>query len=110
MKRLVPEAWRVPVLSLCAVALVALVWTAYGWLHAERVLADLNLSAGQAPDVKIVTAFTPERFHLEKYQALGRYQGWKDGGAVVLSADPDKLRQLARNYWVEAILPMGANP
>lgn len=110
MIRRIPEAWRIPVVSLITVLMLSLVWTVWSRVHAATVLAGIDLAASGGPDVAIVTRFTPERFHLQKFQALGRYQGWTEDGAVVLAADPAGLRQLAGNYWVRAIRPYPVQP
>ncbi|WP_162652980.1 hypothetical protein [Lentilitoribacter sp. Alg239-R112] len=94
-------AWRTPLMTLSGLAVMLILTNLIGQFTSARNLADIDLSG--RPDVVISLGFTPERFHLEKFQDVGRYQGWADGRAVILSSDPQELRQLARNYWIERI-------
>lgn len=95
--------YRVPVCALAAGVLLVALSTVAGRLHAGRILADIDLQSGKRPDVQIYLPFEPERFHLEQFQAVGRYLGWQQGYAVVKAADPAALQALARNYWVSDI-------
>lgn len=103
MKNLFNSAYRVPVLAVSVAILVALLGNIVGAMHADKTLATLDLSQDTRADVEVYLDFEPERFHLERFQEVGRYLGWREGYAVILKADPDELRALARNYWVTKI-------
>lgn len=94
--------YRVPLLTLAALILFFAATRIFGAVTAREKLADIDLDA-KPVDVAIRLDFEPERFHLERFQAVGRYLGWNDGRATVLDADPDALRRLAGNYWVAGI-------
>lgn len=103
MTRQLPSVWRLPVLSLAIVAVLVIGFSVYGRIHSAMLLGDMDLSSDV--DVAIGLDFEPERFHLEKFQDTGRYQGWSDGRATILAADPEALRKLAQNYWIETVEP-----
>ncbi|ABR61973.1 hypothetical protein [Sinorhizobium medicae] len=106
MTQRLPSAWRLPVLSLAIVLVVIFGFGIHGRINSAMLLGDMDLSSDV--DVTIGLSFEPERFHLEKFQDTGRYQGWSDGRALILSADPEALRKLARNYWIGTIEPYEA--
>lgn len=98
----IPETWRTPVLTVSVVALTMAGAAAVGGMNARATLASVDLTR-KPLDVTVRLPFEPERFHLEAFQEVGRYQGWTETGAVIRAANPDKLRRLARNYWVDDI-------
>ncbi|WP_323765708.1 hypothetical protein [Marinovum sp.] len=98
----IPEAWRTPVLTVSTVALAMAGAAVVGGMNARDALAGVDLSR-KPLDVTVRLPFEPERFHLEAFQEVGRYQGWTEDGAVIRAADPEGLRRLARNYWVDEI-------
>lgn len=102
-----PSVWRLPVLSLAVVLVMILGFIIYGRINAVMLLSDIDLSSDV--DVAIGLSFEPERFHLEKFQETGRYQGSSGGRATILSADPESLRKLARYYWIETVEPYEAS-
>ena len=97
------SAWRTPLMTLIGLVVVLALVAVLGRVTSARTLAGIDLTG--RPDVLISLSFTPERFHLEKFQDVGRYQGWSEGQAVILSSDPEELRGLARSYWIGAIEP-----
>ncbi|MCY4166770.1 MAG: hypothetical protein OXE82_00655 [Rhodobacter sp.] len=100
----VSKEWSLPV---CAVAAMAALWLgglAIGRMNEMRNLAGLDLQPRQ--DVAVILAFEPERFHIEAFQDVGRYQGWRSDRAVIMAADASALRRLARNYWISGIEPV----
>lgn len=72
-----------------------------GRMNAAAHLRDLGPTQGA--DVAVALAFEPERFHIEAFQKVGRFQGWSEGHALIMSADAEELTRLARNYWVKDI-------
>lgn len=105
MNTLIAPAWRIPVLTIITIAGVSLVIAIVGRMHASRLLSDIDLAGDSKSNIEIMLSFEPERFHLEKFQEVGRYQGWADGRAVILDAQPSVLRKLARSYWVDDVMP-----
>lgn len=100
-----PRQWRTPVLAAGAILLVLLLFTVWGRIHAAAVLDGVDLA--RRTDVAVLLDFEPELFHIKAFQRVGRYQGWSDGRARIMSADPAALRRLARNYWVRRVEPLG---
>ena len=97
----VPREWRLPVAALACTGLVLLGTAIWGRINEVSHLNGLDLGARQ--NVAVSLSFEPERFHIEAFQEVGRYQGWSDGRARIMSANPDALRRLTRNYWVRDI-------
>lgn len=108
MTRGLPSEWRTPVYALVTMVLVMLTAAVWGRIGAASHLRDLDLMQGA--DIAVSLTFEPERFHIEAFQRVGRYQGWSDGRARIMSADTDALRRLARNYWVRDIEILEAQP
>ena len=102
MRALAP--YRVPLVTLAVLLALFAAARIFGAVVAREKLADIDLAA-KPVDVAIRLDFEPERFHLERFQAVGRYLGWADGSATVLDADPAALRRLAGAYWVADIDP-----
>lgn len=103
MSRLFSSAYRVPIFAVVSFLVFAGISNVAGSLHAAKTLETVKFEEGVPTDVDVHLDFEPERFHLEQFQNVGRYLGWHDGYAVILNADPDALRSLARKYWVERI-------
>lgn len=106
MTRHISQEWRLPVYALSSTVLVFLLTTGIGRLNEARHL--MGLDAERVENVAVALAFEPERFHIEAFQEVGRYQGWSNGRAVIMAVDPSELRKLARNYWVGTITPLEA--
>ena len=96
--------YRVPLVTLAVLLALFAAARIFGAVASREKLADVDLAA-KPVDVAIRLDFEPERFHLERFQAVGRYLGWADGQATVLDADPAALRRLAGAYWVADIVP-----
>lgn len=96
--------YRVPLLTLAVLLALFAASKIFSTVTAREKLADIDLAA-KPVDVAIRLDFEPERFHLERFQAVGRYLGWSDGSATVLDADPAALRRLAGAYWVAGVDP-----
>jgi len=99
-----PYEWRIPLWTIIAILITVAGTTAAGRFNEMRHLAGLNLT--QTDDYAVHLSFEPERFHIEAFQDVGRYQGWHDDHAVIMAVDLEGLRHLARNYWVDAIRPI----
>lgn len=96
-------SYRTPIVT----TLVLLVlWTAFQswcWWGGESKLAGLDLPAQGKIDIAVEMPFQPEQFHLTRFQATGRYVGWRDDRAIILDAPVDDVRALARQYWVSGL-------
>jgi hypothetical protein len=108
MIKAIPNDWRLPTVALCVIVGVALLALMAGRLNEVRQMADFEFPYGQ--NVAVVMNFEPERFHIEAFQEVGRYQGWHDGRAVIMSVNDEALGRLARNYWVSAIEALEEQP
>ena len=105
MIRLFRSDYGLPLLSLLVFAIFSGVGSLAGHRHAADILSGISLDDGAEPDVKIFLPFEPERFHLEKFQEVGRYLGWREDHAVILQSDPGQLQRIARNFWVSDVQP-----
>ncbi len=104
MTGFVPAEWRLPIYALSCIALALIVAAGLGRINEARHLAGID--ADRTESIAVVLGFEPERFHIEAFQEVGRYQGWNNGRAIIMAIDPVELRKLARNYWVSEILPL----
>ena len=104
MNLAVPQEWRLPVFAAATLGMVLFTSLIIGRVNEARHLAGLDLSTPQ--DVAVRLGFEPERFHIEAFQDVGRYQGWSDERALIMSAEPQALRRIARNYWIGSIEPL----
>ncbi len=96
--------WFVPLAGVATIATFLLGSLAVGRINETRHLSGLDLDATQ--DFAVRLAFEPERFHIEAFQDVGRYQGWREDHAVIMAVDKGALRRLARNYWIGSIGPL----
>jgi len=104
MKIAVPREWRIPFWAIAFIAVALGGSTVAGRINEMRHIPGLDLQ--QQQDFAVKLSFEPERFHIEAFQDAGRYQGWHDGHAIIMAADAEGLRRLARNYWIDSIKPV----
>ena len=81
------------------------VWHAWAQSAGMSKLATLLLSDydAQRMHIAIHLRFTPEQFHMTALQRVGRILK-VDGSRVILAnVSEENLRDLAGNFWVEAI-------
>lgn len=57
-------------------------------------------------DVLVTLPFPPERFHIQKFQKLGRVSGTKGNSVQVRGVNRADLKALARPFWVERVDPL----
>lgn len=57
-------------------------------------------------DVLVTLRFPPERFHIQKFQALGRVSGTSGNSVQVRGVNRADLTALARPFWVERVEPL----
>lgn len=90
--------------SVLTIATFLLGGLAVGRINEARHLSGLDLDATE--DFTVRLAFEPERFHIEAFQGVGRYQGWREDHAIIMAVDKEALRRLARKYWIGSIGPL----
>lgn len=102
--------WR-PITATFVMVLAVVVANLWASRSAEQKLAALGLIApGRPVSVLVDLAFTPETFHMNQLQDIGRVQR-VDGHLIYLAdADPGLLVGLARNFWVVSLRPWQAAP
>jgi hypothetical protein len=92
------------------VAAVIAVAAWQGWIASQaaaKMPADLaaHLSPRGTVDLQVTLRFPPERFHILMLQRFGRVSG-TDGHTVEVRGVPaERVRDIARFYWVERITP-----
>jgi hypothetical protein len=57
-------------------------------------------------DVLVTLRFPPERFHIQKFQKLGRVSGTSGNSVQVRGVNKADLTALARPFWVERVEPL----
>ena len=57
-------------------------------------------------DLLVTLAFPPERFHIQKFQKLGRVSGTKENSVQVRGVNRADLKALARPFWVLRVEPL----
>jgi hypothetical protein len=82
-----------------------------GWQVWLGVAAGGKLGAGipeegRRVDVLVTLAFPPERFHIQKFQKLGRVSGTEGNSVQVRGVNRADLKKLARPFWVERVDPL----
>lgn len=78
------------------------------WLSATASgkLADTIPQDKRRVDVLVTLQFPPERFHIQKFQKLGRVSGSSGNSVQVRGVNRGDLRALARPFWVERVEPL----
>ncbi|MDR7419724.1 MAG: hypothetical protein QN178_12525 [Armatimonadota bacterium] len=89
-------------------AVVVAVWQ--GWLAhqaAAKMPPDLAAyaSARGTVDLRVTLRFPPERFHTLMMQRFGRVSGTEGHVIEVRSVPVERVRDIARLYWVKSIVP-----
>ncbi|MDR7486860.1 MAG: hypothetical protein QN187_16220 [Armatimonadota bacterium] len=93
---------------LAVVLAVVLAWQGWlAWQAQAKMPADLDafVSPRGTVDLRVTLRFPPERFHTLTMQRFGRVSG-VDGATIEVRAVPvERVREIARLYWVERIVP-----
>lgn len=90
------------------IAVVAVLVTWQVWLS----VAAPGKIAGRIPtdtrrvDVVVTLGFPPERFHIQKFQRLGRVSGTSGNSVQVRGVNRADLIALARPFWVRSVEPL----
>lgn len=87
-------------------ATLAVLWQV--WLSAQaapKIPRDLAAHVGPrgTVDLQVQLRFAPERFHILMFQRFGRVSGTEGRTIEVRGVAPDRVRGIARLYWVERI-------
>lgn len=61
---------------------------------------------GRRVDVLVTLPFPPERFHIQKFQKLGRVSGTQGNSVQLRGVNRADLETLARPFWVERVEPL----
>lgn len=96
-------SYRTPIVTTLILVALWSVFYAWCWWGGEVKLAGLDLPTHGKVDIAVALPFQPEQFHLTRFQATGRYIGWRNDRAVILDAPVKDVRALARQYWVSGI-------
>lgn len=98
-----------PARLLLFIALVVAAWQ--GWLAYQagpKIPQDLEryVSARGTVDLVVTLRFPPERFHILMFQRFGRVSGTRGNSVEVRSVPAQRVREIARFYWVQQIAPL----
>ncbi|MGQ2903169.1 MAG: hypothetical protein ACT6RL_01850 [Neoaquamicrobium sediminum] len=89
-----------------AVAAAILGWQVWLSAAAAGKIGEGIPEEGRRVDVLVTLAFPPERFHIQKFQKLGRVSGTKENSVQVRGVNRADLRSLARPFWVLRVEPL----
>lgn len=92
------------VVMLVIAALVG--WQVWLSLAAPAKFAEGIPEDTRRVDVLVTLAFPPERFHIQKFQALGRVSGTSGNSVQVRGVNRADLKRLARPFWVSRVEPL----
>lgn len=84
-------------------------WLAYeGWLSlaAPGKIADGIPTDREKVNLLVTLPFPPERFHVLRFQGLGRVSGTDGNTIEVRGVKRTDLSRLARPYWVTRVEPL----
>lgn len=90
-----------------AAVIVALIgWQAWLSLAAAGKIAAGFPEQGSRLNALVTLPFPPERFHIQKFQQLGRVSGTKGNSVQVRGVNRAELKTLARPFWVSTVEPL----
>jgi hypothetical protein len=78
------------------------------WLSVAAMgkIAEDIPSETRRVDVLVTLNFPPERFHIQKFQKLGRVSGTSGNSVQVRGVNRADLSALARPFWVARVEPL----
>ena len=90
---------------LLATAVFYLGWQVWLSIAAPQKIVGL---AGESEKVNVLVTlpFEPERFHVQRFQTLGRVSGTQENAVEVRGVKRADLTTLARPYWVRRVEPL----
>ena len=86
------------------VAIIA--WQVWLSVAAAGKIGDGIAENRRRVDVLVTLPFPPERFHLQKFQKLGRVSGANGNSVQLRGVRRADLTTLARPFWVLAVDPL----
>ena len=81
-------------------------WQAWLSVAAVGKIDDRVAGDTRRVDVLVTLSFPAERFHIQKFQKLGRVSGTSGKSVQVRGVNRADLRKLARPFWVERVDPL----
>ncbi len=90
---------------LAVVAVLALGWQAFVSVQVPMKIDDRLEEQPGRIDVVVTLNFPPERYHILVVQDYGRISRTTGHELVLRSTDLERIRELARFYWVRSIHP-----
>ena len=95
-----------PVWATLLVLAALAAWQLWGTLAAAHKLAAGGFEERAGPvHVEVVVDIEPEQFHMFAFQAAGRLVEVAAPSVYLMDVPPERLRELAANYWVAEIRP-----
>jgi hypothetical protein len=97
--------WR----NLILLVLIVAGWQVWIALQAaSKMPQDLDAftSPRQTVDLRVTLPFEPERFHVLTFQKFGRVTGTAERSVEIRAVPVDRVRGIARFYWVRSIEPL----
>jgi len=94
---------------LFALLLITAAWQGWlTWQAGPKIPPDLeaHVSPRGTVDLLVTLRFPPERFHILMFQRFGRVSGTRDNAVEVRSVPVERVREIARLYWVRQIAPL----
>lgn len=90
------------------IAVVGLIVGWQIWLSATAAgkIADGIPEDRRRVDVLVTLNFPPERFHIQKFQQLGRVSGTSGNSVQVRGVNQADITALARPFWVKRVEPL----
>ena len=90
---------------LLAIAGCYIAWQVWLTIAAPQKIAGL---AGESEKVNILVTlpFSPERFHIQRFQNYGRVSGAQENAVEVRGVKRTDLTTVARPYWVKRVEPL----
>jgi hypothetical protein len=90
---------------------IAVVAAIVGWQVWLSAAASGKIAEGvnrdkRRVDVLVTLPFPPERFHIQKFQQLGRVSGTVRNSVQVRGVNRADLETLARPFWVKRVEPL----
>jgi hypothetical protein len=92
-----------------AVVLMYFVFQSYLFLAAPGKIAPELQNNSEKVNVLVTLPFPPERFHVLVFQRYGRVSGTHENSIEVRGVARDRLRAVARPYWVRKVEPLGGD-
>lgn len=81
-------------------------WQVWLSVAAAGKIADGIPTDTRRVDVLVTLNFPPERFHIQKFQKIGRVSGTSGNSVQVRGVNRADLSTLARPFWVARVEPL----